>query len=115
MIHLRILNILAVGAVMAGLTQAATVSDLRCEYRRNPVGIDVERPRLSWVLDTGTQKAYQVEVAGVWESGKIVSDQSVNVEYGGPALKSGKAYEWKARVWDTSGNVSAWSKPASWG
>src|SRR5262249_4163847 len=29
---------------------AATVTDLRCEYLRNPQGIDATRPRLSWVI-----------------------------------------------------------------
>ena len=30
------------------LLHAVTVEDLRCEYRENPLGIDVVKPRLSW-------------------------------------------------------------------
>lgn len=66
------------------------------------------------MLDSGSQNAYQIEVTGVWDSRKIVSDQSVNVEYGGPALKPGTAYGWKIRVWDEADEVSAWSNPALW-
>ncbi|MCX6574618.1 MAG: hypothetical protein NTX99_11615, partial [Candidatus Aminicenantes bacterium] len=36
--------------------------DLRCEYRRDPLGIDAPRPRLSWALTSEgravTQSAY---------------------------------------------------------
>ncbi|MFA0734295.1 MAG: hypothetical protein OGMRLDGQ_000795, partial [Candidatus Fervidibacter sp.] len=32
---------------MAGLR----VTSLRCEYRVNPLGIDVPQPRLSWVVE----------------------------------------------------------------
>ena len=96
----------------------ASVSDLRCEFRVDPLGIDTSRPRLSWVLESkdrgARQTAYQVVVAGIWDSGKIASDQSQNIEYGGKPLASGTRYEWKARVWDHAGRVSAWSKPATW-
>ena len=42
--------------IMVMLTLASTglagveVLDLRCEYLKNPQGIDVEKPRLSWKL-----------------------------------------------------------------
>ena len=35
---------------------AADVTNLRCEYRVNPLGIDAEKPRLSWVIEEGSQK-----------------------------------------------------------
>ncbi|MCU0785910.1 MAG: glycoside hydrolase family 78 protein [Verrucomicrobia bacterium] len=94
------------------------VSGLRCEFRVNPLGIDASRPRLSWVLeskDNGVlQTAYQVVVEGSWDSGKVASGQSQNIEYGGKPLVSGMRYDWKVRVWDNSEKASAWSKPASW-
>ena len=98
--------------------QATGLANLRCEFRVNPLGIDVPRPRLSWVIeskDIGViQTAYQIVVDGVWDSGKILSDQSQNVEYGGKPLVSGIRYDWKVRVWDNWGKVSGWSKPAWW-
>ena len=44
-----------------------TVDDLRCEYRVDPLGIDVANPRLSWILESGEraqrQSAYRILVA----------------------------------------------------
>ena len=98
--------------------QAAVPGNLRCEFRVNPLGIDAVRPRLSWVIeskDNGVmQTAYQIVVDGVWDSGKIVSGQSQNFEYGGKPLVSGTRYNWKVRVWDNSGKVSNWSEQAWW-
>jgi len=43
------------------------VIDLRCEYKSNPVGIDVKRPRMSWKLKSDQravlQSAYELDVA----------------------------------------------------
>ncbi len=91
-----------------------SVANLRCEYLREPAGIDVTSPRLSWQVTADEaalkQTAYQVVVEGLWDSGKIDSDQSVNVEYGGAPIKPGQRVTWKVRVWP--GGV--WSKPSSW-
>lgn len=46
-----------------------------------------------------------------WSSGKIISDQSVHVNYNGTPLQSGKKYYWQVKVWDNQGNVSKWSEP----
>ncbi|MCB1131386.1 MAG: family 78 glycoside hydrolase catalytic domain, partial [Verrucomicrobiae bacterium] len=88
---------------------AITPTVLRCENRIDPHGIDVANPRLSWILDAGKQSAYQIVVDGVWDSGKVTSDQSVAVEYAGPALESQTRYDWRVRVWDTDDNVGEWS------
>lgn len=99
------------------------------EYAENPLGIDVKKPRLSWELDSNDrgqkQTAYEVMVSSsldklndgigdIWETGKISSDQSINIEYGGKQLQSKQRYYWKVRVWDKDGQVSSWSKPAWW-
>ena len=98
--------------------QATGSTNLRCEFRVNPLGIDASRPRLSWVIesiDKGVlQTAYQVVVEGVWDTGKVLSDQSQNIEYVGKSLVSSTRYNWKVRVWDNYGKVSGWSKPAMW-
>jgi alpha-L-rhamnosidase len=50
-----------------GALHAAEVVDLRCEYRVNPLGIDVLKPRLSWEMKSDrrgeVQTAYQILVA----------------------------------------------------
>ncbi|MGZ3819473.1 MAG: family 78 glycoside hydrolase catalytic domain [Mucilaginibacter sp.] len=101
------------------------VDDLLCENRANPLGLDVSHPRLSWKLIAGKrgemQTAYRVEVSespnfsgNVWDSGRVHSDSSVFIAYKGKSLQSGKKYFWRVRVWDNSGNSSAWSPSAWW-
>ncbi|MEM2704395.1 MAG: alpha-L-rhamnosidase N-terminal domain-containing protein, partial [Candidatus Bathyarchaeia archaeon] len=101
--------------------------ELFCEYCVDPIGIDVSKPRFSWMLthhERGRrQSAYQILVASseenlakdfgdMWDSGKVDSSQSVNVEYAGKPLESGKVYYWKVRWWDDKGQVSSWSRTA---
>jgi alpha-L-rhamnosidase len=106
-----------------------TVNELRCEYRVNPLGIDVVEPRLSWTLQSEQrgqeQKAYQVVVASgeknlqknqgdLWDSGKVSSDQGAHIVYKGKTLRSRMRCCWKVRVWDKDGKISDWSSPAYW-
>ena len=98
------------------------VQDLRCEYQDNPLGIDVVQPRLSWKLASEqrgvAQSAYQIRVTDtsdvLWETGKVLSHQSIHVPYGGPVLRSGQRCTWQVRVWDGNDQPSAWSEPAWW-
>jgi len=105
------------------------VTRLRCEHRENPAGIDAPTPRLSWQMTHAqpgaAQTAYQIRVASradrlkngqadLWDSGKVVSDQSVLVPYGGPPLASHAECHWQVRVWDQRGKASQWSTPAFW-
>ncbi|BBI33958.1 alpha-L-rhamnosidase [Cohnella abietis] len=96
------------------------LSDLRCEYRVNPVGIGVRIPRFSWKL-TGTgrgikQSNYQIQVSDgdplfqslTWDSGQVQSDQSVHIQYEGKPLKSRTVYHYRVRVWDSQGRESDW-------
>ena len=104
------------------------VKNLRCEYKSDPLGIDVRKPRLSWEL-TSTERgvlqtSYEIRVAAsetelakgktLWESGKQSSDASNQVEYSGPAFESRKIYYWQVRVADNHGHLTGWSKAARW-
>jgi alpha-L-rhamnosidase len=103
--------------------------NLRCEYMIDPQGIDVTEPRLFWLSESKTnyqkQTAYQVWVASseanlaagkadLWDSGKLPSDQSVQVKYAGKALTSDSKAFWKVKVWDKDGKESEWSPVATW-
>ena len=135
--HERRFRTLASPAIATAFRFATTgatlrVDDLRCEYLVNPLGIDARAPRLSWKLvavrpeaRSLAQSAYQIVVAPseallgeeketLWDSGKVASDQSLHVAYGGKPLTSHAVCWWKVRVWDQDGNVSAWSTPARW-
>src|SRR3954471_4855612 len=92
--------------------------ELRVDNLRTPLGIDDPAPRFSWQLrdpaQGARQTAYQVDVAStaaalsqgnadVWTSGRENGAQSLNVIYKGPALKAGKRYFWRVKVWDAAG------------
>lgn len=84
-----------------------------CEYLHNPVGIDMEHPRFSWIVheNYSCQKSFQIVVkeAGtervVWDTGIVDSDQTVNIPYEGAALETAKTYEYKVKVWCGSGEI----------
>ena len=130
-----LVNALAVaGFQLAGSAQGGAnpesfaVKNLRCEYKVDPLGIDVARPRFSWELtsaDRGVlQTSYELRVAAsvselskgktIWTSGKVDSDASNQVEYSGPTLESGRIYFWQVRIADNHGHVSDWSSPGHW-
>ena len=102
--------------------------ELKCEYAVNPLGVDVAQPRFSWEFSSSQrgqmQSAYQILVASSeeklntdigdkWDSGKILSDKSVNITYEGSALASAEKCCWRVRCWDENDKASAYSKPAA--
>jgi alpha-L-rhamnosidase len=105
------------------------VTSLRTEYKTNPLGIDVRKPRLSWQIQSQArgvaQSAYQISVASseaslksaaglLWDSGRVNSDESIHRVYEGPRVESTKRYYWRVRVWDGAGKASDWSDTAWW-
>ncbi len=114
-------------ALASQYAQTLSAETLRCEYQVNPLGIDERKPRLSWTLESDVraqaQTAYQVIVStcpdeikadhgAQWDSGKVASNESIHVVYGGKALSAATRYHWKVRVWDTHGKAGAWSQAA---
>lgn len=109
-----------------------TPSHLRCEYLRNPTGIDAVQPRLSWKVASDergqSQTAYRLIVSSdadkltngdgdLWDSGIVTSDQTLFIRYAGVDLRSGQDCHWKVAVWDanqTTDDSPTWSEPASW-
>ena len=102
---------------------------LRCESAGNPLGIDTARPRLSWILESTQrnqrQTAYQVQSASrpqlllqdtpdLWDSGKVLSSESISIDYRGKQLSSGQRVYWRVRVWDRDARSSAYSQVSWW-
>lgn len=112
-----------------GQTGGILPEELHCEYRDNPRGIDISQPRLGWNLTSELrnqqQTAYRILVAStpeklledegdLWDSGKVSSRETQQIEYQGGRLTSGQHCYWKVKVWDASGQPSAWSPTALW-
>lgn len=107
---------------MAGIR----VEGLTCEYQTQLLGTDVRKPRFGWRLESdrrGTcQQSYRIQVTGgdgdfgspIWDSGRIESDQSIQLEYAGPELQSLSRYYYRVKVWDTFGQESEWSEASWW-
>lgn len=78
---------------------------LRTEYLKDPMGIDIIKPRFFWNCEGGQkQTAYQIicKRSGktVWDSGKVASDTMTGIEYGGEALRSRDIVTWAVKLWD---------------
>ena len=110
-------------------SQNLSVTNLRCESTKDPLGVDLLHPRLSWELRNNQrnilQTAYRILVSddssllskgigNLWDSKKVNSAASIHVQYNGKALRSIKKYFWKLMVWDNKGNVSSWSNISMW-
>ena len=77
--------------------------NLKTEYLVDPIGIDVQHPRLMWNCAGGkTQTAYRVTASTadktVWDSGKAASS-SMTVRYPA-ALVSRQRVTWTVQLWD---------------
>ena len=93
------------------------ITHLRCEYLKNPLGIDVVKPRLSWVIESSErslkQTAYRIIISSneeilqrnsgdLWDSGKVKSDCTNQIVYEGKKLHSRMKCYWKVFVWDNN-------------
>ena len=95
----------------------------------NPLGMDAAHPRLSWMITSDQrnvrQTAYQILVASspkllaenkpdLWDTGKILSDETTQIAYQGQPLQSRQTCYWKVQVWDqsdhsTSSDATEWT------
>ncbi|MDR1814367.1 MAG: family 78 glycoside hydrolase catalytic domain, partial [Tannerella sp.] len=118
---------LLVASVAGIFGQTLQIGNLRCEYMKDPLGIDIAKPRLSWELTSevanAKQTAYRILVstdatalennkADAWDSRKIKSNATNQIYYAGNTLKTNTLYYWKVQVWDEKGKASEWSPVA---
>lgn len=119
---LMILQFLSVGATIS-------INRMRTEQLTNPLGLDTDKPRFSWVVESSQSDVYQIayhvlvasspdlltdEKADLWNTGVVSSSQSLWIEYQGTRLKSNQRAFWKVKVYTTQGN-SEWSDEATFG
>ncbi|MBN1420833.1 MAG: family 78 glycoside hydrolase catalytic domain [Planctomycetes bacterium] len=104
--------------------------DLRCEYLKDPLGIDAREPRLYWklratdprargqrqsayrILAASTRAALDEDRGDLWDSGEVASDRSTHIAWAGAALRSRAEVFWKVRARDQEGKLSPWSPVA---
>lgn len=109
-----------------------TPVELTCEYRNNPTGLDIDKPRFSWILQATDesehgqrQSAYRILVSlspdnvkrqkgDIWDSGWVQSDEMQLIPYDGKPLESDHAYYWSVAVKDEKGRISDFAKTAKW-
>ncbi len=101
---------------------------LMCELLRDPAKaiITDPKPEFSWIVNDSSrgavQTGYQILVssnpatldqnrADMWDSGKVLSAQSVNIEYEGQELLPDHSYWWKVRTWDGRDQPAPCSTP----
>lgn len=104
-----------------------SLTNLRCEYKTNPLGISIEHPHFSWWIESTerntSQTGYRILMAEneqqlknqrdlFWDSKSVKSEASIQVAYSGPKLVSGKRYYWMVQITDNHGNESGWSQVA---
>ena len=125
----------ALGFLVATMLPAAKAASftgpvqLRVDNLSTPLGIDDPAPRFSWQLQDqargAMQSAYQIQIASraelltqnkadLWDSGRIASDQSLNLRYAGPALSASTRYFWRVKLWDAANKPYPASQISSW-
>ncbi|WP_317890704.1 alpha-L-rhamnosidase [Paenibacillus arenilitoris] len=101
---------------------AIEIAALRTEGIHCPLGLDVDRPRLSWSFGRpgdrgGRQSAYRIAVAtseerlktgmpDAWDSGIVSTGAHTSIAYEGASLLPRQRYYWRVTVWDEQGQSS---------
>lgn len=96
------------------------LGDPLVEKKTSPLGIDVDRPRFSWTIESNgsgvRQESYRLRVStsgpgarAVWDSGVVPSSESANVEYAGPPLRAATDHTWRVDVVTSHGGATATS------
>src|SRR5262245_37479501 len=120
-------GLVIIGSLTGAGQAAEPPTGLLCELMAQPqlARITDARPEFGWIVNSQAngdhQTAYQIQVASareklqhgegdLWDSGKVESRHSINVEYAGRPLQSHHAYCWRVRTWDRAGGMSRFSE-----
>ncbi len=105
------------------------IVNLKTDYRTNPLGIGTSKPRFCWEMISEKRNTLQIAYRIVcalsqedlvnklnlhWDTGKIESDKSIQIEYDGPVLQSSQRIYWQVKIWDNHNREYEWSEVAFW-
>ncbi|MGO2519744.1 MAG: family 78 glycoside hydrolase catalytic domain [Microbacterium sp.] len=103
----------------AATAEAVSLSALQIEKKSEPDGIDVDKPRFSWLISSTErdvmQESYRLRINSTtgddwsYDSGVVDSIESANVEYVGEALPPATQFEWTVDVTTNAGSATAHS------
>ncbi len=125
----KIFSVMILALLSLAASAKVAVTEPQTENMNNPLGLDTDSPRFSWVLTSDkkgvVQQSYHILVASspellaknegdLWNSGEVKSADQLWVAYGGKTLKSNQRGYWKVMV-KTNRGASEWSKPAEFG
>lgn len=122
--------IVIVSALPALFAQPQAPAGLICELLRDPARavITDPKPEFGWIVNDARkgarQTAYQIIVSSseaktlrlqgdLWDSGRVLSNQSINNEYNGAPLPENGMFWWRVRTWDADSLAGEWSLPQS--
>ncbi len=118
----KILILFILAFIVSSCGKKVEIYDLTVENLSNPLGLDTKEPRFSWKLKSDErgvfQVAYQIivssskenlkkEFGDLWDSGKILSDETILIKYAGSSLSSRQECFWKLKVWTNIGKISS--------
>ena len=102
-------------------------NDLKCEFLKNPLAVDLSNPRLSWcyesensiweinkvqIIVSSNETLLNKNQGDLWDSGLIDPPENNAVNYDGRVLKSRQGCFWKIGIKDKK-NIT-WSAPSYW-
>jgi alpha-L-rhamnosidase len=108
-----VLSTVFLGAGGAAVWAQNAAADLRVESCVMPLSVENPAPRFSW-RPTGEQTGYRLLVASspellekgqgdLWDSGRVTSDNTLQIRYAGKALTSGQRAFWRVETWQADG------------
>lgn len=112
---------------LPAFSQSPAPSGLLCQLMSHPElsAITEPNPNFGWIVNSNkqgdSQNAYQILVASSpdllksdgsdrWNSGKVVSKQSINIKYAGKSLSPNSSYWWKVKTFNYLSGESKWSE-----
>lgn len=96
------------------------IANVKCEYKKNPIGLGVKKPRFSYQIESDLSEVMQLKyrilissnaeninnnIGDLWDSGEIHSTKTLQIEYEGSKLLSRQICYYKILSFLNTGEV----------